>query len=320
VGCSRSPGPRLVDDREALPEGLVGGYVGYLGYECKYDCGSPNAHRSPLPDAVLMLANRVVAVDHLAGVTRLYALSSAEDAADAKSWLQSASAVASDLIEHGPSEAEVRCRVPQSDASDLEEAEGLTFRLGRGRERYLADIARCQAALAAGESYEVCLADQIHAGAVSAPFVLYRHLRRRNPAPFAAYLKLDGLAIASSSPERFLGIERDGVVHARPIKGTSPRAADPAVDEANRAALLDDEKTFAAHLMIVDLLRNDLGRVCTLDSVRVPEFMVVERYTTVQYGAVDTTWIVYGPRKRFAGAVIGERAPWLFQAPHEHVS
>jgi para-aminobenzoate synthetase len=106
-------------------------------------------------------------------------------------------------------------------------------------------------------------------------------LRRRNPAPFSAFLKLGELAIVSSSPERFIGIDRERRVQARPIKGTAPRSPDPLRDEQLRASLLNDEKTFAEHLMIVDLLRNDLGRVCEVDSVRVPQFMVVEPYTTV---------------------------------------
>jgi para-aminobenzoate synthetase len=155
------------------------------------------------------------------------------------------------------------------------------FRCGRGREQYLADIARCQSALSAGESYEVCLTDQIHTSAHPEPLALYRLLRRRNPAPFAAYLKLGELTVASSSPERFLSVDRERLVQARPLKGTARRSPDPPRDEDLREALLHDEKTFAEHLMIVDLLRNDLGRVCEVDTVAVPQFMVVEPYTTV---------------------------------------
>ena len=157
----------------------------------------------------------------------------------------------------------------------------MVFRCGRGRERYLQDIARCQAALAAGESYEVCLTDQIATNAHPRPFELYRVLRAVNPAPFAAYLKLGELAVLSSSPERFLSIDRERRVQARPIKGTVSRSQDPAIDAERQASLREDEKTYAEHLMIVDLLRNDLGRVCELDSVRVPELMVVEPYATV---------------------------------------
>ena len=106
----------------------------------------------------------------------------------------------------------------------------MSFRCGRGREQYLADIRRCQAELAAGESYEVCLTDQISTAANPPPFELYRTLRRPNPAPFAAYLKLGEVAVLSSSPERFLAVDRDRRVQARPIKGTAPRAAEPVRD------------------------------------------------------------------------------------------
>ena len=257
-----------------LPDGLLGGFVGFLGYECKADCGSPGVHSSDVPDAVLMFANRIVAVDHLTGRTHLLALCH-DDEPEAERWLTDAEAIVRETLERTATE-------PLTHATPGEDQlERVTFRPGRGREQYLADIARCQAALSAGESYEVCLTDQIHTDASPEPFELYRRLRRRNPAPFAAYLKLGELTVLSSSPERFLSVDRDRHVQARPIKGTTPRSTDPVRDEALRAELLNDEKTFAEHLMIVDLLRNDLGRVCEVDSVRVPRFMVVEPYTTV---------------------------------------
>jgi para-aminobenzoate synthetase len=258
-----------------LPDGLLGGFVGFLGYECKADCGSPGVHSSDVPDAVLMFANRVVAVDHLEHRTHVLALCDGDEP-DAERWLTDAEAVVRETLEQTAIE-------PPAHAAASEDLplEQVTFRPGRGREQYLADIARCQAALSAGESYEVCLTDQIHTDASPEPFELYRRLRRRNPAPFAAYLRLGELAVLSSSPERFLSVDRDRRVQARPIKGTTPRSADPMRDEAMRTELLNDEKTFAEHLMIVDLLRNDLGRVCEVDTVRVPQFMVVEPYTTV---------------------------------------
>jgi para-aminobenzoate synthetase len=255
-----------------VDRGLLGGYVGYLGYECKADCGSTNVHSSDLPDAAMMLANRVVAVDHASKQTHLLALCR-EDDPEAELWLEAAESVVAAAIAEPP---------PERPLDPAPEPGGhVRFRCGRGREQYLADIARSQAELAAGESYEVCLTDQISTDASPDPFALYRQLRRSNPAPFAAFLRFGDRAIVSSSPERFLSVERDRRVQARPIKGTISRREDPAEDAAQRAELEEDEKTRAEHLMIVDLLRNDLGRVCEVDSVRVPDLMVVEPYATV---------------------------------------
>jgi para-aminobenzoate synthetase len=258
-----------------LPPGLMGGFVGYLGYELKADCGSPNAHRSDMPDAVMMLANRLVAVDHLRGRTHLVALCHGDEA-EAETWLDEAEEAVRDIIADPPEPA-----LPLALGSEGPTGSHVSFRCGRGREQYLADIERSQAELAAGESYEVCLTDQISTDASPDPFDLYRLLRRRNPAPFAAYLKLGEAAVVSSSPERFLSVDRERRVEARPIKGTTSRSVDPERDEALRAELTEDEKTYAEHLMIVDLLRNDLGRVCEVGSVGVPELMIVEDYATV---------------------------------------
>ena len=280
-----------VEPPAGIAKGLVGGYVGYLGYECKADCGSPNLHRSDIPDAVMMFANRVIAVDHVQHRTHLLALTSPDDGGAAGRWLDEAEAAVHEALTAAPADD-----VAQPPATADAPEEPVRFRVGRGRSQYLADIARSQAALAAGESYEVCLTDQISTAASPEPFALYQLLRRKNPSPFAAYLKLGELAIVSSSPERFISVDRDRRVEARPIKGTAPRSSDPARDEALRAELRSDEKTFAEHLMIVDLLRNDLGRVCEIDSVRVPEFMVVEPYSTVHQLVSTITGIMEAER------------------------
>ena len=275
-----------------LPPGLMGGFVGYLGYELKADCGSPNVHRSDMPDAVMMLANRLVAVDHVRRRTHVVALCHGDEA-EAEIWLDEAEGAVREIIAD-----------PPEPATPLALSEGpgdshVSFRCGRGREQYLADIERSQAELAAGESYEVCLTDQISTDASPDPFDLYRLLRRRNPAPFAAYLKLGEMAVVSSSPERFLSVDRERRVEARPIKGTTSRSADPERDEALRAELTEDEKTYAEHLMIVDLLRNDLGRVCEVGSVGVPELMIVEDYATV-HQLISTVSGVLDPNRSAA--------------------
>jgi para-aminobenzoate synthetase len=273
-----------------VDRGLMGGYVGYLGYELKADCGATNVHSSDLPDAALMFANRVVAVDHARERTHVFALANNDvdgpksadverfsahqhEVAAQTAWLDEATRLAAAAICDPPTERPLD--------PPAEPGAQVSFRVGRGRAQYLADIERSQAELAAGESYEVCLTDQISTDASPEPFALYRRLRRANPSPFAAFLRFGETAIVSSSPERFLSVGRDGAVQARPIKGTISRADDPAEDAARRAELAGDEKTRAEHLMIVDLLRNDLGRVSEVDSVRVPDLMVVEPYATV---------------------------------------
>ena len=261
-----------VDPPEGVERGLVGGYVGYLGYELKADCGSPNVHSSDLPDAALMLANRVVAVDHTKDVTYVFALCRGEDP-EAELWLEAAARLIERAIAEPPAE---RPLAPPSDPGGH-----VSFRSGRGRSRYLADIAKSQAELLAGESYEVCLTDQFTTEASPEPFELYRQLRRANASPFSAFLHFGENAIVSSSPERFISVDRQRQVMARPIKGTISRVEDPAEDAARVVELGGDEKTYAEHLMIVDLLRNDLGVVCDVDSVEVPDLMVIEPYATV---------------------------------------
>ncbi len=271
-----------------VDRGLMGGYVGYLGYELKADCGATNQHSSDLPDASLMLANRVVAVDHARDRTHVFALTHVDgpksadierfsarqrEYAEQTAWLEEATRLAAAAICDPPT--------PRPLDPPAEPGGHVSFRVGRGRAQYLADIERSRAELAAGESYEVCLTDQISTDASPDPFALYRRLRRSNPGPFASFLRFGDTAIVSSSPERFLSVGRDGAMQARPIKGTISRAEDPAEDEARKAELAGDEKTRAEHLMIVDLLRNDLGRVSEIDSVRVPDLMVVEPYATV---------------------------------------
>jgi para-aminobenzoate synthetase len=153
--------------------------------------------------------------------------------------------------------------------------------LARSRDQYLEDVEASIDHLLDGDSYEICLTNQLTIETHIDPLTLYRRLRRANPAPFAAYLRFGDFAVLSSSPERFLRVGRDRDVEARPIKGTSRRGATPEEDTRLAAALAADEKNRAENLMIVDLLRNDLGAICEVGSVSVPEMMSVETYETV---------------------------------------
>ncbi|WP_067654873.1 aminodeoxychorismate synthase component I [Nocardia harenae] len=255
--------------RPPLPFDFACGYVGYLGYEMKAECGGNAAHTAETPDAQWIFADRMVVVDHVAARTHLLALDDGGD--ESTTWLSG-------------TEAALRTLPTWSNPAPLSipaDPAAIAPLLGRGRERYLADIAVCRERLHAGESYEICLTDAARVPDDRDGLALYRTLRRCNPAPYAAYLRFGELEIACSSPERFLRIDRTGAVESKPIKGTAPRGATQAEDDLLRRELAGDPKTRAENLMIVDLLRNDLGRVCEIGSVHVPELMAVESYSTL---------------------------------------
>ncbi|MEV0357895.1 aminodeoxychorismate synthase component I [Nocardia sp. NPDC050697] len=256
-------------ERPPLPFDFACGYVGYLGYEMKAECGGNAVHTAETPDAQWIFADRMVVVDHVAARTHLLALDDGGGASTA--WLAATEAALAALPTWSNP---APLSVPADPAA-------IAPLLGRGRERYLADIAVCRERLHAGESYEICLTDAARVPDDRDGLALYRTLRRCNPAPYAAYLRFGELEIACSSPERFLRIDRTGTVESKPIKGTAPRGATQAEDDLLRRELAGDPKTRAENLMIVDLLRNDLGRVCEIGSVHVPELMAVESYSTL---------------------------------------
>jgi para-aminobenzoate synthetase len=262
---------RAVAGAEQLPFDLDGGYVGYFGYELKADLGARCAHRATTPDAVWLRADRFVAVDHAEDRTYVVAVSEAQDTGAARAWLDSAAAAVEDL----PAPA------PEAAAAPRPETHDAASHLARPRERYLADIEQCRRRLREGESYEICLTNTVRLPAPGDDVAYYRRLRRLNPAPYAAFLRLGDLTILSSSPERFLRIDATRTVEAKPIKGTAPRHPDPRTDDERRRSLPMDPKTRAENLMIVDLLRNDLGRICAIGSVAVPSLMATESYATV---------------------------------------
>jgi len=162
------------------------------------------------------------------------------------------------------------------------------LRARTSRTEYLAAIARIKDYIAAGDVYQVNLAQEFETELPCAPYALYERLRRRSPAPFAAYLNGSDFQLLSSSPERFLRLQGDRL-ETRPIKGTRPRGGDPAADARLRRELLGSEKDRAELLMIVDLERNDLGRVCTPGSIRVDELFRLESHPTVHHLVAEIT-------------------------------
>ncbi|TDC59570.1 aminodeoxychorismate synthase component I [Micromonospora sp. KC207] len=288
---ARLAGTRL-DGHRGLPLPFTGGYVGYLGYEARADCGVRVDRTARTPDAVWLTATRMVALDHRTGAAWLIALSRTGDSRDAtaaRRWVDEAAEVLPGLAE---------TPVPPVHTPDLSRA------VGRTPGEYADEVRECLRELRAGESYEICLTAEAAVPYDGDLFALYRAQRQANPAPYAAFLRLGGLTVLSSSPERFLRVDADGVAESKPIKGTAPRADDPEVDAALCRWLAESPKTRAENLMIVDLVRNDLGRVCTLGSVTVPRFMAVESYATV-HQLVST---VRGVLRPGVGAVQAARA------------
>jgi para-aminobenzoate synthetase len=257
-----------------VPFDFSGGYVGWFGYELKADCGSPNRHRATTPDACWLFADRFVAFDHQEDAT--YVLCLSEDTPtgrrEAADWLDATVTALSGV------RPPAGRRPPPPSTADPAAVEPW---LVRDRRQYLEAIESCQRELRAGTSYEICLTNAAWLPAPGEPFDFYRALRRGNPAPYSAYLRFGDVDVACASPERFLRISPDGTTEAKPIKGTAPRAAVPEDDARLRDTLADSAKTRAENLMIVDLLRNDLGRVCATGTVHVPRLMHTETYATV---------------------------------------
>jgi para-aminobenzoate synthetase len=264
---------RQVLGAQDLPFDLNGGYVGYFGYELKAGIGSASVHRARTPDAMWIRASRFVAVDHAQHQAYVVAVVKSDGIHAAMEWIHRTMATLQTLP---TAAAEVAPPVVADNAR-------ISDWLVRSRPQYLADIAECQRQLRAGESYEICLTNKLRLPAPEDDLEYYRRLRRLNPAPYSALLRLGELTIFCSSPERFLRIDAERTVESKPIKGTTPRSTDSQLDEQLRSSLQNDDKIRAENLMIVDLLRNDLGRVCRIGTVVVPKFMATESYATMHH-------------------------------------
>jgi aminodeoxychorismate synthase component I len=269
--------PRLPMQAGASEFPFVGGALCALGYELAEQIEElrlGGLDDLALPDATLLFVDRVLVWDHRH--ERLFALAlgfGAQAAAARDAAEQGARALASWLASPRPApEAAARGGsrgAPRAPFAFFDE----------GSYAKAVDIVKQE--IARGNVYQACLTHRLERDFRGDPWRLYRALRRINPAPFACYLELPEVAIVGSSPERFLRVGRDRRVESRPIKGTRPRGRHAAEDAANRTALERSAKDRAENLMIVDLVRNDLGRVCETGSVAVPELMALEEYASV---------------------------------------
>lgn len=261
--------------------GFALGWLGYLGYELKRETGGADV-ASSTPDAALVFAGRAIVVDHDRQCIYLLVLDTEDTAKEADEWLgRTAEHIAALPAAGSPEAPSFEQAAPGT--SGTSGSPGPEFTIRDPRTAYLERIATARQEIADGNSYEICLTTQLESNPAPPvdPWRSYLDLRRRSPAPFAAYLQLEGLTVASSSPERFLRISADGALRAEPIKGTRPRDPDPVRDAALRNELAGSAKDRAENIMIVDLLRNDLSHFAVPDSLAVSRLCAVESYATV---------------------------------------
>jgi anthranilate/para-aminobenzoate synthase component I len=267
---------------------FAGGAVGVFGYELGgllERLPPPPPEDLGLPDVALLFVDRVLAFDgaerRLAACGLGFGASAAEAAARAgAAAAELAARVEPWLDAPGPGEAPSAEARPSLAELDRRAAR-LAVSAGFDASSYAKTVERILEEILEGNVYQACLTQRLDVPFAGDRFALHARLRETSPAPFAACLELPGAALVSSSPERFLRVEPDGRVESRPIKGTRPRGRDAEEDARLGAELAASEKDRAENLMIVDLVRNDLGRVCATGTVEVPELWLVEGYATV---------------------------------------
>jgi len=254
---------RLLAARRPLPESgfpFVSGAVGYFGYGLGRRLqGVPGRHPEDLPELAVGLYEWAVVTDHLREETHWVGAPGQLDA-----YREVRRLLAAPPLESAPFQVHGALR---------EQPAWGAYRAAFDRVRWY---------LREGDCYQVNLARMLDCAFSGDPWIAYRRLRGRSPAPFGAYMELPFAQVLSVSPERFLSV-RDRMVETRPIKGTRPRRTDPAADARELESLRRSEKDRAENVMIVDLLRNDLGRVCETGSVRVEQLCEVESFASVHH-------------------------------------
>jgi anthranilate synthase component 1 len=244
------------DALRAVPGGDHLGVVGWLGYELRaHTTGAVVSHASRYPDAAFLAVDRVIAIDATTGT--------AEVIGEPGAWLEALRDLAGVA---GPAPQEP---VPARAVWRETDAE------------YLDEIAACQEAIREGEAYLLCLTTEAEVAGAFDPLQVHLRLRAASPSHHGALIRIGGVSLLSSSPEQFLVVSPGGEVTTRPIKGTRARGDDAEEDAAQVHALRESDKERAENLMIVDLMRNDLTRVCEVGSVTVTELLEVESYAQV---------------------------------------
>ena len=264
------------------PLPLLSGAVGYFGYEAGYfveHLPDEGADDLALPDIYFMFVDTVLGHCHESGKSYLSILGRGETEAAAR---HQAEELRDQLLarltafeQDPPSE----WRGPAPGAADSVKLEVKSF---FDEEGYVAAVERMKEHIFAGDIFEACMTHRFDSPLEGGDaWDLYQELRRINPAPFASYLNFPEAQVVSSSPERYVSVSPQRIAESRPIKGTRPRGATPEEDAALKQNLFSATKDRAENVMIVDLVRNDFGRVCKFHSVHVPELMIIEEYATV---------------------------------------
>lgn len=269
----------VVAEVPGLPR-FWGGWVGYFGYDVvrhiEHLPAAPAAGLD-LPDALFLQTGVVIAIDNLFGRAR--AIVAVESAGADEPELRrryEAAAAEIDAVIARLRAAEGPAPLPARETADTDPA----FQSSMTRAEFEAAVARIQEYIRAGDAFQVVLSQRLSVPLAAHPFDLYRMLRTLNPSPYLFYLDLDGFQLVGSSPEVLVRLE-EGRVTVRPIAGTRRRGRSAAEDAALARELLADPKERAEHLMLLDLGRNDVGRVARYGSVRVPERMAIEKYSHV---------------------------------------
>ncbi len=260
-----------------------GGAVGYLGYDVVRQLERlPDAPPDDLdiPDAVFMFTDVVLAIDNLLGRAMVIAAvpvepgsGEAELRARYDCGLRKVAAAVHSL-RAGPAPMPMEL-LPEPDSDP-------DFESTMSREEFEDAVETIRDYIFAGDAFQVVLSQRLRTSLTGSPFELYRVLRSLNPSPYLYFVEVDGVTLVGSSPELLVRVE-DDIVTVRPIAGTRPRGATPAEDARLAAELAADEKELAEHRMLVDLGRNDVGRVARSGTVRVSELMAVERYSHVMH-------------------------------------
>lgn len=285
------------DDECDLPFAFRLGWVGYLGYELKAEVGSPLQHEADTPDALMMFLDCALVIDNETRTLYLLALSGdGVDGSECEAWFDKVADVigTSSLDDEpvsgarsvdGTVEVEKPTGTPLGHEhriaaeEDFAGISGLSAR--HSKAEYLELIAEAQRLINDGETYEVCLTNMLETPWKRDSLETYVDLRRDNPTPFGAFLLSPEVSVLSTSPERFLRISAGGEAESKPIKGTRPRGNSTEEDEALKDDLRSSVKDRSENLMIVDLVRHDLGITAELGTVEVPKLFDVETYATV---------------------------------------